>query len=138
MKSLLKKELLQAVSGLSQPKFPKAELRKQSGKKNRSKGQLKRLRNELYRKRNTQQRSWKTFPSRKSGHSDVDKHSHDNLGGVFKVDAELIKLGKQINQARRQVFEATQSRAIGKKTESILFKKDYKEFKQDLKTLICT
>ncbi|VDP96385.1 unnamed protein product [Trichobilharzia regenti] len=57
---------------------------------------------------------------------------------ICRADAELTTLGRLINQTRREVFGATESRAIGKKTKSVLFKKEYDEFDVDLKSLICS
>ncbi|VDP28035.1 unnamed protein product [Schistosoma mattheei] len=70
--------------------------------------------------------------------SKPDKCGSVKPKNISKVNPELIKLAKQINQSRREVFEATSNRTISKKTESVLFNQDYDHFKDDLKTLICS
>ncbi|CAH8871569.1 unnamed protein product [Trichobilharzia szidati] len=112
--------------------------RRKSSKKNQSKGQLKHLRNELYRKRDAKIVSWKTFSNKKDSQREPDKCKNLHRSNICRADAELTKLGRLINQTRRQVFGATESRAIGKKAKSVLFKKQYDEFDVGLKSLICS
>ncbi|TNN08033.1 hypothetical protein EWB00_007323 [Schistosoma japonicum] len=138
MKSLLKKALSQVAFVPVVPELQKAEARCKSRKKNQSTGQLKRLRNEIYRKQHSRKATWKTFSHNKDNQSKPSKHNSTGLEIVSKVDPELIKLAKQINQTRREVFETARSRVISKKTKSVLFRKDYDNFNGDLKTLICS
>ncbi|CAH8872449.1 unnamed protein product [Trichobilharzia szidati] len=138
MKSLLKKGLSRTIFGPSNTGFQKTESKKKSSKKNQSKGQLKRLRNELYRKRVAKKVSWKTFSNKIDTQREPDKCKNLHRSDICRADAELTKLGRLINQTRQQVFGATESRAIGKKTKSVLFKKEYDEFDVDLKSLICS
>ncbi|CAH8632056.1 unnamed protein product [Schistosoma bovis] len=138
MKSLLKKALSQIAIVPALPEFRRPEVRCKSSRKNQSRGQLKRLRNELYRKRHSKKVTWKIFSSKNDSQSKPDKCGSVKPKNISKVNPELIKLAKQINQSRRDVFEATSNRTISKKTESVLFNQDYDHFKHDLKTLICS
>ncbi|KAH9589951.1 hypothetical protein MS3_00002825 [Schistosoma haematobium] len=159
MKSLLKKALSQIAIVTALPEFRRPEVifhdvlhssqvRCKSSRKNQSRGQLKRLRNELYQKRHSKKVTWKIFSSKNGklfflnyftdSQSKPDKCGSVKPKNISKVNPELIKLAKQINQSRREVFEATSNRTISKKTESVLFNQDYDHFKDDLKTLICS
>uniref|UniRef100_A0A095AVQ8 Uncharacterized protein n=1 Tax=Schistosoma haematobium TaxID=6185 RepID=A0A095AVQ8_SCHHA len=149
MKSLLKKALSQIAIVTALPEFRRPEVifhdvlhssqvRCKSSRKNQSRGQLKRLRNELYQKRHSKKVTWKIFSSKNDSQSKPDKCGSVKPKNISKVNPELIKLAKQINQSRREVFEATSNRTISKKTESVLFNQDYDHFKDDLKTLICS
>lgn len=75
MKSLLKKALSQIAIVPALPEFRRPEVifhdvlhssqvRCKSSRKNQSRGQLKRLRNELYRKRHSKKVTWKIFSSK--------------------------------------------------------------------------
>ncbi|CAH8593221.1 unnamed protein product [Schistosoma turkestanicum] len=138
MKSLLKKALSQVVIVPALPESRKHEVRTKSSKKNQSRGQLRRLRNELYRKHHSKKVTWKILSSKDDHQSKPDKRNSAKPERTSKADPELIRLAKQINQSRREVFGATSSRVISKRTESVLFNKDYANFKDDLKTLICS
>ncbi|KAK4475600.1 hypothetical protein MN116_000875 [Schistosoma mekongi] len=138
MKSLLKRALTEVSFVPAVPESQKAEVRCKSRKKNQSAGQLKRLRNEIYRKQHSSKATWKTFSHNKDNQSKPGKHNSTEFEIVSKVDPELIKLAKQINKTRCEVFEMARSRVIRKKTKSVLFSKDYDNFNGDLKTLICS
>ncbi|CAH8652422.1 unnamed protein product [Schistosoma rodhaini] len=138
MKSLLKKALSQIAIVPALPESRRPEVRCKSSRKNQSRGQLKRLRNELYRRHHSKKVTWKIFSSKKDPQPKPDKCGSVKPKNISKVSPDLIKIAKQINQSRRDVFEATPNRMISKKTESVLFNKDYDNFRDDLKTLICS
>ncbi|KAF5399857.1 hypothetical protein PHET_06608 [Paragonimus heterotremus] len=142
MKSLLKQALVQCqfanvtkdnngFQTANEKKKPKAVTR------NRRAGQLKRLRNERYRRSHTKPQSWKAVQTKKR--SKLKPISRKPVTESKEIDPKLKSLAQTIVQSRRLVFESAPQRVYPKKPESVLFADEkFRDYAFKVKDIVCS
>ncbi|KAF6774919.1 hypothetical protein AHF37_06747 [Paragonimus kellicotti] len=142
MKSLLKQALVQCqfanVTKDSNSFQVVHERKKQKAvTRNRRAGQLKRLRNERYRRSHTKPQSWKAVQTKKRSKS--KPVSREPVTESKEIDPKLKSLAQTIVQSRRLVFESAPQRVCPKKPDSVLFTNEkFRDYALKVKDIVCS
>ncbi|KAA3674044.1 uncharacterized protein DEA37_0001262 [Paragonimus westermani] len=142
MKSLLKQALAQCqFTNVTKDSniLQRADERKKqkSLTRNRRAGQLKRLRNERYKRSHTKPQSWKAVQTKKG--SKLKPVSRNPVTESKGIDPKLKSLARTIVQSRHLLFESAPQRVCPQKPDSALFtEKKFRDYGLKVKDIVCS
>ncbi|KAF8567280.1 hypothetical protein P879_06453 [Paragonimus westermani] len=142
MKSLLKQALAQCqftnVTKDSNSLQSADERKKQKSlTRNRRAGQLKRLRNERYKRSHRKPQSWRAVQTKKR--SKLKPVSRNPVTESKGIDPKLKSLAQTIVQSRRLLFGNVPKRVCPKKPDSVLFaEKKFRDYGRKVKDIVCS